>query len=293
MKNPVLDRMQRHGLRPRKELGQHFLVDQHAIERLVESIAPRPGDAILEFGAGPGVLTERLLEAGARVIAVELDDALAALLRQELGDRPGFRLVHADLARVDAGALRRELQAEHLTVVGNLPYQLTSHVLFGILDLEAHLDRAVFMIQREVAERIVAAPGNRTYGILSVLLRAYYDVAIVLRVKPGSFAPPPRVDSAVIRIVPRAGGPALPWDERAAFIHLVKSTFNERRKILRNTLRKFYDLDAAALDATATTSGTDLGRRPEELPVEAFVRLLHALPASATAMTMTEGGPGG
>jgi len=284
MSNPVLDRMQRHGLRPRKELGQHFLADHNVIQRLVDCIDPRPGEAILEFGAGPGVLTEHLLDAGARVVAVELDNALAAVLKQELGGRPEFRLVHADLTRVDAREVRRELGVERLTLVGNLPYQLTSHVLFGVLDLESNLDRAVFMVQREVAERIVAPPGTRTYGILSVLLRAYHDVAIVLRVKPGSFMPPPRVDSAVIRLVPRAGGPALLWGERAALVRLVKSTFNERRKILRNTLRKFYDLEAEALDALASASGVDLGLRPEDLPVEDFVRLLHALPAPASAV---------
>ncbi len=284
MSNPVLDRLQRHGLRPRKELGQHFLADTHIIDRLVACIEPRPGEAILEFGAGPGVLTDRLLDAGARVVAVELDNALAALLKQELGERPDFRLVHADLTRVDTREVRRELGVERLILVGNLPYQLTSHVLFGVLDLESSLDRAVFMVQREVAERIVASPGTRTYGILSVLLRAYHDVAIVLRVKPGSFMPPPRVDSAVIRLVPRAGGPALAWGERAALVRLVKSTFNERRKILRNTLRKFYDLETEALDVLASASGVDLGLRPEDLPVEDFVRLLHALPAPASAL---------
>lgn len=281
MSNPVLDRMQRHGLRPRKELGQHFLADARVLDRLVECIAPCPADAILELGAGPGVLTDRLLDAGARVVAVELDGALAALLKQELGARPGFRLVHADLVRVDPREVRREMSVERLTLAGNLPYQLTSHVLFGLLDLEVHLDRAVFMIQREVAERIVAPPGTRTYGILSVLLRAYHEVAIVMRVKPGSFAPPPKVDSAVIRVVPRSAGPALPWSERPALVRLVKSTFNERRKILRNTLRKFYGLEAAGLDSVAKASGVDLGRRPEELSVEEFVRLLHALPTEA------------
>ena len=281
MSNPVLDRMQRHGLRPRKELGQHFLVDARVLDRLVECIAPIPGESILELGAGPGVLTDRLLDAGARVVAVELDDALAALLKQEMSARPEFRLVHADLVRVDPREVRREMGVERLTLAGNLPYQLTSHVLFGLLELEAHLDRAVFMIQREVAERIVAPPGTRTYGILSVLLRAYHEVAIVMRVKPGSFAPPPKVDSAVIRLVPRSAGPALPWSERAALARLVKSTFNERRKVLRNTLRKFYGLEAAGLDAVAKASGVDLGRRPEELSVEEFVRLLHALPTGA------------
>ena len=280
MTNPVLERLNHYGLRPRKELGQHFLIDLRVLERIQQAIDPGPADVVLEYGAGVGVLTGHLLDAGARVVAVELDDALADVLRHELGERPGFRLVHADLARVSAPALRAELGVAQLKLAGNLPYQLTSHVLFGVLDLEAHLHSAVFMVQREVAERIVAAPGTREYGILSVLLRAYHEVKIIVRAKPGAFAPPPRVDSAVLRITPRAGGPALGWNERGVFAGLLKRTFNERRKVLRNTLKKFYGLDATALEAAETRSGLDFGRRPETLSVDEFVRLLHVLPAA-------------
>jgi len=235
---------------------------------------------VLEYGAGVGILTGHLLDAGARVVAVELDDALADLLRHELGERPGFRLIHADLARVSAPALRAEMGVAQFKLAGNLPYQLTSHVLFGVLDLEAALHSAVFMVQREVAERIVAAPGSRDYGILSVLLRAYHDVEIIMRVKPGAFAPPPRVDSAVLRITPRPHGPALDWNERGTLAGLLKRTFNERRKVLRNTLKKFYGLEGAAVETAASQSSIDFNRRPETLGVDEFVRLLHVLPAA-------------
>lgn len=280
MTNPVLERLTRYDLRPRKELGQHFLIDLRILERIAQAVDAQPGDVVLEYGAGVGVLTGQLLDAGARVVAVELDDALADLLRHELGGRPEFRLVHGDLAKVSAPALRVEMGVPQLKLAGNLPYQLTSHVLFGVLDLEAHLHSGVFMVQREVAERIVAAPGSREYGILSVLLRAYHDVQIIIRVKPGAFAPPPRVDSAVLKITPRAAGPALGWNERGVLAGLVKRTFNERRKVLRNTLKKFYGLDAAALAAAESGSKIDLGRRPETLSVDEFVRLLHVLPAA-------------
>ena len=283
MNNPVLERLQRWQLRPRKELGQHFLVDMRVLDRLVETIAPGPEDTIVEYGAGLGVLTERLLDAGAHVVAVELDDAMVQVLESELGGRERFRLVHADLARFSAPALADDLRVARLKLAGNLPYQLTSRVLFGVLDLETRLSEAVFMVQREVAERIVAAPGGRDYGILSVLLRAWHDVDIVQRVKPGAFMPPPRVDSAVLRLRPRAAGPAVDWSLRPALVRLVKSTFAERRKVLRNTLRKFYGLDAAGLAACVAASGVDVRRRPETLSVDEFVRLLHALPAALPA----------
>jgi 16S rRNA (adenine1518-N6/adenine1519-N6)-dimethyltransferase len=280
MSNPVLERLQRHGLRPRKELGQHFLVDIRVIDRLVEIVAPAPGQTLLEYGAGLGVLTEKLLDAGARVVAVELDDDLARILDLELGERAGFRLLHADLARVSARAIRVEEGAPDLRLVGNLPYQLTSHVLFGVLDLGPELHDAVFMVQREVAERIVAAPGGRDYGILSVLLQTWFDVDVAMRVRPGAFLPPPRVDSAVLRIRrPGARAAPLEWAERDALVRLVKSVFNERRKVLRNTLKKFYCLDTAALDRCAASSGIDLGRRPETLDSNEFAQLLRALPA--------------
>jgi 16S rRNA (adenine1518-N6/adenine1519-N6)-dimethyltransferase len=188
--------------------------------------------------------------------------------------------MHADLSRVSADAIREELGVPRLKLAGNLPYQLTSHVLFATLDLEDRLEDAVFMVQREVAERIVAPPGTREYGILSVLLRAYHRVRIVQILRPGAFAPPPQVDSAVIRVEPLGSGAAARWAERAALEAAVKSTFNERRKVLRNTLKKFYALDAAALDAVERASAVDLGRRPETLAVEEFVRLTRALPAA-------------
>jgi 16S rRNA (adenine1518-N6/adenine1519-N6)-dimethyltransferase len=278
MSHPVLERLRRHGLRPRKELGQHSLVDLRVIERLVECIGPEPGQTILEYGAGLGVLTERLLDAGARVVAVELDDDLVRILDLELGGRPGFRLIHGDLAQVSSHAVQAEAGAPDLKLAGNLPYQMTSHVLFGVLDLGPALRDAVFMVQREVAERIVASPGTRDYGILGVLLRTWFDVDVPIRVKPGAFVPPPRVDSAVVRIRPRAGGAVLPWDERPALVRLVRSVFNERRKVLRNTLKKFYGLEEPALAACQSGSGIDLGRRPETLDCGEFARLLHALP---------------
>lgn len=281
MTNPVVQRLRRHGLRPRKALGQHFLVDQRVMSRLVEAIAPTPGATIVEFGAGVGVLTQDLLEAGAQVVAVELDDSLAAVLRQELQEHAGFELLHMDLADLELAALRQRLEVPRLKLAGNLPYQLTSTVLFGVLELEEHLEDAVFMVQREVAERIVSAPGSKRRGILSVLLQAYYDVVITMRVKPGAFLPPPRVESAVIRLLPRSTKRPLPWSERRAFGLLVRRVFNERRKVLRNTLRKFYGLDVAQLARCEAAAAIDLGRRPESLSVDEFVRLLHVLPESS------------
>ncbi len=280
MPNPVLERLRAYDLRPRKELGQHFLIDMNVLDRLADLIAPEPGAVVLEFGAGLGVLTERLLQRGARVVGVELDDALANVLATELGDAENFTLIHEDLAGIDMQALCKELDISSLTLAGNLPYQLTSTVLFALLELEDRLQSAVLMVQREVAERIVASHGSRDYGILSVLLQAYHRVELVMRVKPGAFRPPPRVDSAVLRVTPRLEAAEAAWSDREALTRLVKSVFNERRKTLRNTLKKFYGLDAATLARCAAASGVDLGKRPEALSVGEFVRLLHALPES-------------
>lgn len=279
MKNPVLERLHRYGIRPRKDLGQHFLMDSNVLAAIVDRIDPQPGEVIVEFGPGLGVMTEQLLDAGAHVVGVELDDDMAIVLRKELGHRANFDLRHTDLAQVDTRQIAADLGVERLKVVGNLPYQLTSVVLFGLLELGAVLESAVFLVQREVAERIVSPPGSKRFGILSVLLQAFHDVQLEMRVKPSCFAPPPRVDSAVLRLRPLVQ-PALSWEERAAFIALVKHVFNERRKVLRNTLKKFYEIDAAGLESVAKGSGVDLGARPEALPIAAFVRLLHALPAT-------------
>jgi len=282
MKNPVLERLNRYGIRPRKELGQHFLIDSNVLSAIVAHIDPQAEDVIVEFGPGLGVMTEQLLDAGAHVVGIELDDDMANVLRAELGHREHFDLRHTDLARVDTRQIATDKGVPRIKLVGNLPYQLTSVVLFGLLELGDVLDSAVFLVQREVAERIVSPPGSKRFGILSVLLQAYYEVRLERRVTPGCFAPPPRVDSAVLQVRPLAQ-PALTWEERATFVALVKHVFNERRKVLRNTLKKFYELDGASLDSLATDSGVDLGARPEALPVTDFVRLLHALPASTSS----------
>jgi 16S rRNA (adenine1518-N6/adenine1519-N6)-dimethyltransferase len=201
----------------------------------------------------------------------------------ELGGRDRLQLVHADLAQLSVARLRADLGVDKIKLAGNLPYQLTSRVLFGVLDLEAHLEDAVFMVQREVAERIVASPGSRDYGILSVLLHAFHDVSIVVRVKPGSFLPAPRVESSLIRIVPRAAPAELEWGECADLVHLVKSVFNQRRKVLRNTLKRSYALEADDIAACEAASGVDLGRRPETLDVGEFVRLLRTLPGRSAS----------
>lgn len=281
MKNPVLERLQRHGSRPRKELGQHFLIDLNILDRIVTLVAPATNELVVEYGAGLGVLTQRFLDAGARVVAIELDDHLASVLQVELGGCDRFRLIHADLSQVDVATLGAEYSVDRVKLCGNLPYQLTSRVLFGVLELGARLASATFMVQREVAERVVSPAGSRERGILSVVLGAYYDLRLEMRIKPGAFTPPPRVESALLRILPRRQGAALAWDERTAFVRLVRSVFNERRKVLRNTLKKFYALEGVELDRMQATSGVDLSRRPETLHVEEFVRLLRTLPPDA------------
>jgi len=162
-----------------------------------------------------------------------------------------------------------------------------------LLELEERLESAVLMVQREVAERIVAAHGSRDFGILSVLMQAYHDVRIERRIKPGAFRPQPRVDSAVIHVVPRLEHAAADWTDRVGLTRLVKNVFNERRKVLRNTLKKFYGLTPDALEQCAHASGVDLGKRPEALSIAEFVRLLHVLPGVSESGTDAQSGSKG
>ncbi len=242
----------------RKRFGQHFLSDAGIIDGIVREIGPQPGQAMVEIGPGLAALTQPLVERLGRLTVIELDRDLA----QRLRDHPQLDVVESDVLRVDFSNLPRPVGAK-LRVVGNLPYNISTPILFHMLDHVAVVEDQHFMLQKEVVDRMVAQPATSDYGRLSVMLQWRYDMANVLFVPPESFDPPPRVDSAVVRMVPRAQfAPVHP----AHLSALVQVAFSQRRKLLRHTLGHWL--------AQQDFSGVfDLQRRAEEVPVHEYLDL--------------------
>jgi len=247
----------------RKRFGQHFLSDNAIIDAIVREIAPAPGQAMVEIGPGLAALTQPLVERLGQLTVVELDRDLARRLREH----PQLRVVESDVLKVDFGALARELlpagSERKLRVVGNLPYNISSPILFHLLDHVEAIEDQHFMLQKEVIDRMVAQPSTADYGRLSVMLQWRYAMENVLFVPPESFDPPPRVDSAVVRMVPHASPAPL---TRKVLEELVQVAFSQRRKLLRHTLGKW-------LDAQGFSGTFNLQRRAEEVPVAEYVAL--------------------
>ena len=251
---------------PRKRFGQHFLSDGGIIDAIVREIAPRPGDPMVEIGPGLAALTQPLVERLGRLTVIELDRDLAARLR----NHGQLQVIESDVLKVDFAALAQELapgQPAALRVVGNLPYNISTPILFHLLGHAPHIADQHFMLQKEVIDRMVALPATADYGRLSVMLQWRYEMENVLFVPPESFDPPPRVDSAVVRMVPRAE----PAPVRPALLEeLVQIAFSQRRKLLRHTLGKW-------LEAKGFAGSFDTQRRAEEVPVQEYVALALAL----------------
>lgn len=252
------------GHRPRKRFGQNFLVDQHVVGRIISAIAPTADDHIIEIGPGQGALTLPLARSGARLTLIELDRDLAARLEQhpELADA---KLLQADALKVDFGELGG---GEALRVVGNLPYNISTPLLFHVLETAGSMVDAHFMLQSEVVDRMQAAPGNRTYGRLSVMLQQALDVERLFAIGAGAFRPAPRVESAMVRLRPRAVPARI--EDRAWFDRLVRAAFAKRRKQLGNALRDLVTAD------TLSDCGIDPSRRAETLSPDDFAALANA-----------------
>jgi 16S rRNA (adenine1518-N6/adenine1519-N6)-dimethyltransferase len=246
--------------RPRRRFGQNFLVDRTVVARSIDAVDPRPGDAVVEIGPGLGALTEPLLERLEALDAVEIDRDLCAALAARFPP-PRLRIHQADALAFDFCALGPSLR-----VVGNLPYNISSPLLFHLADAAQCLRDCHLMLQREVVDRIVAEPGSKVYGRLSVMLQYRFRAERLLRVPAGAFRPVPEVESAFLRLVPHRPLPLQARDE-STFAAVVAKAFGQRRKTLRNALRDLIEAhELAAL-------GVDPARRAETLPVEAFVRV--------------------
>ncbi|MBL8519055.1 MAG: 16S rRNA (adenine(1518)-N(6)/adenine(1519)-N(6))-dimethyltransferase RsmA [Betaproteobacteria bacterium] len=249
--------------RAKKRFGQHFLTDRHLIDRIVAAIAPHPGQTVVEIGPGPGALTAPLVERLDHLHAVEVDRDLAAALRARL-DAARFTLHEGDVLAFDFGVLGPAFRA-----VGNLPYNISTPFLFHLLRWSDALTDATFMLQKEVVDRMVAAPGTADYGRLSVMLQYRFAMEALFDVPPTAFTPPPKVDSAIVRMVPLPASRLRARDD-TRFAALVLAGFGQRRKTLGNTLKPF--LSAADISAC----GIDPQRRAETLSVAEFVRLADA-----------------
>ena len=242
----------------RKRFGQNFLVDHGVIDEIVRAIAPQPGQHLVEIGPGLGALTNPVVERSEKLTVIELDRDLAARLRK----RAELNVIESDVLKVDFGALAQEA-GQKLRLIGNLPYNISSPILFHLLEQVHVVQDQHFMLQKEVIDRMVARPATAAYGRLSVMLQWRYAMEDVLFVPPESFDPPPRVDSAVVRMVPHAEPAPL---SVPLLEELVQVAFSQRRKLLRHTLGRW-------LEARQFAGHFDTQRRAEEVPVAEFVAL--------------------
>lgn len=253
----------------KKSLGQHFLHERGIIEKMLLAISPKPGDRFVEIGPGQGALTFPLLDRHGELTAIEFDRDLLEPLTAAAKAHGALTLIHSDVMNVDFTALAA---GEPFRLVGNLPYNLSSPILFHALDHAASIRDMHFMLQKEVVDRMAAAPGSKVYGRLSVMLQAYCTVTSLFKVPPGAFRPPPKVDSAVVRLVPRPPE-QVGIDDPRRFADVVRAAFGQRRKTLRNALGGVCDADRIV------AAGIDPQTRAEQLEVADFVRLANLAPA--------------
>ena len=277
--------------RPKKRLGQNFLHDSAIASRIVDAAELRPDATVIELGAGRGILTRPLAARGVRLIAIELDrelhTELAAFFGAEnktaRGPAGPVEIVQADFTKLTITGLLAARGLERCVLFGNIPYHLTRDVLFSFLvDEHEIIEAAYLMLQREVGERIVSPPGNRVYGITSVVLQSLYDTRPLFRVAPGAFFPRPKVDSIIVEFKPLVEALVEPA-ELNGFVSLVKNLFQQRRKTIHNTLKRFYSLSETELGEISSRTGVSLDKRPEELGKKAFLELSRTVSSMTTA----------
>lgn len=261
--------------RPRKALGQHFLSDPRILARIADALAITSADTVIEIGPGRGALTEALLARAGRVVAIEFDRELARRLKAKYADEPRLSVIDRDVLDVSLG----EAAGGEFLLAGNVPYNITTPILFHALK-RPRAERAVYLVQREVAERVIAAAGSEEYGALSVNVQAVAQAELLFRVAAGSFNPPPKVESAVLRITPLAE-PIVSPDEEEPFRQMVQGAFSFRRKQMGRVVRELWSLGAAGAAALLATAEIDPALRPEVIAPELFARLLRARAGTA------------
>ncbi|MCF8378631.1 MAG: 16S rRNA (adenine(1518)-N(6)/adenine(1519)-N(6))-dimethyltransferase RsmA [Bacteroidales bacterium] len=251
-------------VKPKKHLGQHFLTDTSIAERITNLLDIQTGNTIIEVGPGKGILSDFLIKkAGEKLKLIEIDQESVEYLREKYPEIKE-QLIEGDFLKQDLNQF-----GDHLLIIGNFPYNISSQIFFKILESKNNVDEVVCMIQKEVAQRIASGPGNKQYGILSVLLQTWYDIKLEFNVKPGSFFPPPAVNSSVIRLK-RNARKDIDCDEKF-YKSIIKMSFNQRRKVLSNSLK------SVLVNSKMESVDKGLRRRPEELSVEDFLVLCNAL----------------
>jgi len=263
------------GLMPRKKWGQHFLADKNILKKVIKTAEIEKEDIVLEVGPGLGEMTQALAHEARKVIAVEIDPRLVEILRIKLADIPNVEIIQSDILKFD---VRKHLGSEKhpVKVVANLPYQISTPLLFHFIDSRDLFSALILMLQREVAERMVAPPGRKTYGPLSVLIQSVADVSICFTVKPSAFFPPPEVETAVIRLSWKKS-PMIAPEQEDGFRAVVKGCLGYRRKTLANALKHSNLLLQENLEKRLEEIGIDPRRRPETLSVQEFVGLASVL----------------
>lgn len=271
--------MKRYGITTKKSLGQNFLIDQNILNKIVSAAELNPAKGALEIGPGIGALTEKLAQTAGKVVAVEIDQRLLSVLSQVLEPYPNASVIHGDILRTDLHALWLEQfsQSEAVSVVANLPYYITTPIIMSVLESGVDFEHMVVMIQKEVADRMAAAPGSKAYGSLSVAVQYYCSISTVASVPHTVFIPQPNVDSAVIRLTRRAE-PAVQVEDEAFFFEVVQASFVQRRKTLYNNLAsKFGKEHKEELLQALEQEGIDPSRRGETLSLAEYAALAKAL----------------
>lgn len=287
-RNAMRSIMRKYGIKPKKRLGQNFLVDTGALADVVESLGVSKRDIVLEIGAGPGALTIELCERARGVIAVEIDRAMVSVLQESIKEFDNVKIIEKDILKTDIDSVFGEYCSEKnidcgtedimFKIAGNLPYYITTPIIMGLLEKKSRAREMVFMVQKEVAERIIAVPGSKDYGVLSVMVQYYSVPHMVTVVPPSSFVPEPGVESAVVRLAVRQE-PAIMVTDEKLFVSIVKAAFNQRRKTLLNALSnsQIVGADKSLMRKILSSLGIPENTRGEELSISQFGMLSNTI----------------
>lgn len=272
--------MNRHGAGFSKKLGQHFLSDDSVLEEIAESAGLCEEDYVIEIGPGIGVLTSECAIRAGFLSAIEIDGKLIPILKETLSRFTNIEIIHQDILKVNLHELInkriQEKQLEHVKIVGNLPYYITTPIIMKLLEERVEAESITIMMQKEVAQRLMAEPGSKAYGAITVAVQYYSTLTEVLQVPKEAFIPPPKVDSTVLRLMPRKEPPVILKNE-PIFFEVIKASFGQRRKTLLNSLTGYQNLSKEETKGLLESVGIDPGRRAETLSMQEFADLANAL----------------